>query len=252
MTAVVFEDFPSILSFMCTEIRQESSDHCVTPDSFRYFSLNRANKGKKKKRKKDLSLITEPPHAPRWCTAPRRVSPDPPCGCGGSGRSCEAVGWVVAPPPGCSPLSCRVSRAWLEAEACGKGCDEDHESEHGGEAGPHGSGCLAQDGREHGGVRVGVGGCADVGVRLDCGSGTGGPDPRSRPLVRRSGCVDKEKPGTHQGWTTCGWEVAPRRHSWWAQVPDTGLQSYSRWGRKPRCWHCPTEWSCCLPALTED
>lgn len=114
---------------------------------------------------------------------------------------------MAAPLRGCSPLSSTVSGAPLEAEACGKGCDEGREWGRGGEPVARGSGCPARGGHE----REGAGGCA--GVKQGCGSGKGGPGPWSRFLVRRSGCAGKERPGTRQGGTTGDWEEAPRHHS---------------------------------------
>lgn len=97
--------------------------------------------------------------------------------------------------------------ARLEAEACGKGCGEGREWEHGGEAVARGSGCPARGGHERGDV----GGCA--GVRQGCGSGRGGPGPWCRSLVRRSGCAGRERPSTPQEGTTGDWEEAPEHRS---------------------------------------
>lgn len=114
---------------------------------------------------------------------------------------------MAAPPQGCSPLSSKVWMAQLEAGACGKGYDEGHEWEHGGEVADHGSGCPARGERE----REGVGGC--VGVKQGCGSGKGGLGPWSRSLVHHSGCGGRERAGTLQGGTTGDWEEAPRHRS---------------------------------------
>lgn len=79
----------------------------------------------------------------------------------------------------------------------------------GGVAAARGSGCPDRDGRE----RVGAGGCAGAGVRQGCGSGMGGPGPRSQYLIRHSGCAGRERPGTRQEGTTGDWEEAPRHRS---------------------------------------
>lgn len=114
---------------------------------------------------------------------------------------------MAGPPQECSPLSSRVWGEQLEAEVCGKGCDEGHEQGRGGELVAHVSGCPALGGHE----REGAGGCA--GVTQGCGSGKGEPGPWSRFLLRRSGCACRETPCTRQVGTTGDLEEAPRHRS---------------------------------------
>lgn len=119
------------------------------------------------------------------------------------------MGWAeeLAPPRGCSPLSGRVWAAQLEAVACGRGCDGEREWERGGAGRGHGSGSQAQGGSE--------GDCEGgrVGVKRGCGNEKVERGQWSQFLCHRSGCEGREKACTHQGGTTDGWEVAPRRRS---------------------------------------